>query len=119
MRRGVILRGGVPIVPLAWRADRPWSRMRGLLGRARLADGARQALWLVPCGSVHTAGMGYPLDIVFLDRGGRVLDCCEGVRPWRMRLGRGAHQTVEMAPGGIAALGPVRGEEWQWLRSES
>src|SRR5690606_32442088 len=83
VRRGVILRGGVPIVPLAWRADRPWSRMRGLLGRARLADGARQALWLVPCGSVHTAGMGYPLDIVFLDRGGRVLDCCEGVRPWR------------------------------------
>jgi uncharacterized membrane protein (UPF0127 family) len=119
VKRGVILRDGVPIVPTAWRADRPWSRLRGLLGRPRLDGAARQALWLVPCGSVHTVGMRYPLDLVFLDRAGHVLDCCEHVRPLRMRRCRGAYQTVELAPGGIAALDPVRGEEWQWLRSES
>ena len=114
MRRGVICREGRPIVPLAWRADRPWSRLRGLIGRDALQGRARQALWLVPCNGVHTFGMGYPLDIVFLDRAGHVLDFVENLRPWRARQCRGARQTVELAAGGIAALQPVRGEQWQW-----
>lgn len=114
MRTGRILRYGHPIVPQAWRADRPWSRMRGLLGRPRLQGDASQALWLTPCGSVHTFGMGYPLDLVFLDREGRVLDCIESLRPWRTCLRPKAAQTVELAPGGVAALNPVAGEEWTW-----
>lgn len=114
MKSGVILRDGQPIVPQAWRADRPWSRLRGLLGRPPLHGGAAQALWLTPCGGVHTFGMGYPLDIVFLDRDGRVLECCESLPPWRTCLRSDAWQTVELAPGGIAALSPARGEEWTW-----
>ena len=119
MRRGVIVRDGVPIVAQAWRADRPWSRLRGLLGRPPLAGEALQALWLVPCGGVHTVGMRYPLDLVFLDRAGHVLDCCAALRPWRMRACRGAHQTVELASGAIAVLEPAEGEIWQWLQSAS
>ncbi len=114
MRQGVITRDGQAIVPQAWRADRPWSRLRGLLGRAPLRAAAAQALWLVPCAGVHTFGMSYPLDIVFLDRDNRVIDCCENLRPWRARQCHGARHTVELAPGGIAALAPVHGEEWQW-----
>lgn len=114
MKVGVIHRDGAVAVPQTWLANRPWSRLRGLLARPRLDGEARQALWLLPCGSVHTMGMGYPLDIVFLDRAGRVLDWCEGLRPWRARHCRGATQTVELAPGGIATLEPVCGETWTW-----
>ena len=114
MNRGVILREDHPIVPQAWNANRPWNRLRGLLARAPLRGDAVQALWLAPCPSVHTFGMGYPLDIVFLGQDGCVLACHESVPPWRMRWCRGARQTVELAPGGIAALAPVHGEEWSW-----
>ncbi|GAB3028397.1 hypothetical protein GCM10027285_08340 [Oleiagrimonas citrea] len=114
MKHGTIRRDGSVLVPQAWRADRPWSRMRGLLGRPALLDRARQALWLTPCGSVHTVGMRYPLDIVFLDRDGCVLAMHEHLRPGRFRGCRGARHTVELAPGGIAALQPQTGEAWQW-----
>jgi uncharacterized membrane protein (UPF0127 family) len=114
VRRGAIYRHGQEIVAEAWRADRPWSRLRGLLGRKPLQGNGRQALWLVPCAGVHTFGMRYPLDIVFLDRGGAVLDWHERIGPWRTRQCRGARQTVELAPGGIASIKPVRGEVWQW-----
>lgn len=114
MRQGTILRDSLPIVPQAWLANRPWSRLRGLLVRPPLSGDALQALWLTPCGGVHTFGMSYPLDIVFLDRSGRVLEWCESLPPWRTRQCKGARQTVEMAPGGIAALAPVAGEEWSW-----
>ncbi|MHB1057448.1 MAG: DUF192 domain-containing protein [Rhodanobacter sp.] len=114
---GTILREGQPIVPQVWRADRPWSRLRGLLARPPLRGDAMQALWLTPCSGVHTFGMGYPLDVVVLDRGGRVLECRESLPPWRMWQRAGAWHTVEMAPGGIAALAPAAGEEWTWRES--
>lgn len=114
MKPGRIYRHNQPIVPLAWRADRPWSRLRGLLGRPPLAPHAQQALWLIPCGGIHTFGMTYPLDIVFLNRDGHVLDWHEHVDPWRLRQCRGAHQTIELAPGSLACLAPQCGECWQW-----
>jgi uncharacterized membrane protein (UPF0127 family) len=111
---GAIHRDGASIVPHTWRADNAWSRLRGLLGRKPLRADAQQALWLVPCGGIHTFGMRYSLDVVFLDRAGRVLACRQNVRPWRMRACRGAWQTVELAAGGIEALRPNKGEVWQW-----
>lgn len=114
MKCGAIVRNGRVIVPRAWRADDPWRRLRGLLARPPLGEAPGEALWLTPCGSVHTFGMGYPLDLVFLDRRGVVLDWCEGLRPWRARACHGARHTVELAIGAIAALGPSRGESWQW-----
>lgn len=113
MKTGSIWRGSCVIVPQAWRADRPWSRLRGLLGRTPLRPHA-QALWLVPCGGIHTLGMRYALDVVFLDRAGRVLDWHEALVPWRMRQCRGARQTVELAAGSLVGLGLRHGEEWQW-----
>lgn len=114
MRCGVIRSGGQLIATKAWRADRPWSRLRGLLGRAPLNVERGEALWLVPCGSVHTIGMRYPLDLVFLDRSGGVIDCQEHVEPWRMRRARGAHQTIEFASGALSRLKPSLGDAWIW-----
>lgn len=114
MKQGMVVIGGRTIIPQVWRADSAWSRMRGLLGHPQLAPDAQEALWLAPCNNVHTIGMRYALDIVFLDRAGRVLECCENVRPWRMRVCRAARHTVEFAPGAIAALAVVPGEQWEW-----
>lgn len=114
MKVGVIIRDEQPIVPVTWRADRPWTRLRGLLGREPLAPQAQQALWLVPCGGIHTFGMTYALDIVFLDRKGRLIDWFEQLEPWRMRHCRGAYQTVEFAAGSLGWLSPEQGETWQW-----
>lgn len=113
MKRGSIWRGSQLLVAQAWRADRMWSRARGLLGRPPLEPRV-QALWLVPCGGIHTLGMRYALDVVFLDRTGRVLAWHEAVAPWRARQCRGARQTVELAAGSLAGLELAQGETWQW-----
>ena len=110
MRAGRLYRGGACLVPTVWRADRWWSRLRGLLGRRPLAGDAAEALWLSPCSSVHTFGMGYPLDLLFLGRQGEVLGWREGVKPWRACAQRGAHATVELRAGSLSRIGPVMGE---------
>jgi len=64
-------------------ADTHWTRLRGLLGLA--ADDFRNGsgLWIVPCHGVHTLGMGFPIDVVYLDRAMTVIDVQPEVRPWR------------------------------------
>ena len=114
MRAGRLYRGGACLVPTVWRADRWWSRLRGLLGRRPLAGDAAEALWLSPCSSVHTFWMGYPLDLLFLGRQGEVLGWREGVKPWRASGQRGAHATVEFRAGGLSRIDPVKGEVLQW-----
>jgi hypothetical protein len=57
------------------------ARLVGLLGRARLTP--EEAVVLVPCRSVHTIGMRFPIDIAFLDREGRVVHLVHNLRPFR------------------------------------
>ncbi|MCK9247478.1 MAG: DUF192 domain-containing protein [Solirubrobacteraceae bacterium] len=91
--------------PAAWRiddADDRWSRTRGLLG-TRSID-RRHGLWL-PVRSVHTVGMRYPLDLVWLDRRRAVVRVDEHVRPGRVRWCRAADGgVVEVAAGSGRSL---------------
>ncbi|MBO0702603.1 MAG: DUF192 domain-containing protein, partial [Candidatus Dormibacteraeota bacterium] len=54
----------------------------GLLGRDALEPGT--GLWIHPCKSIHTFGMRFSIDAVFLDRRHRVVRVVAGLRPWRM-----------------------------------
>jgi uncharacterized protein len=90
-----------------WVADKPWSRMRGLLGRNGLDRG--EGLLLKPCGSVHTLFMGFPIDVVFLDRELSVVSVRPELRPWRTAGARGAKVTLELAAGEAARLGVAAG----------
>ena len=63
------------------RARRPWTRMRGLLGRASLPQG--EGMLFDRTSSVHTFFMRFPIDVVFLDASGEVVSVREAVRPWR------------------------------------
>lgn len=114
MKTGALYRDGVCLIPKVWRADNPWARLRGLLGRRPLRGGAAEALLLVPCNSVHTFWMRYALDIVFLDADERVLGWQCGLRPWRMKALLRAKHTLELAAGGLDGLHPRRGEVWTW-----
>jgi uncharacterized membrane protein (UPF0127 family) len=94
-------RSGAHVASSVAVADRWWRRARGLLDRRSLEPG--EGLLLVPCGSVHTLGMRFPIDVVFLDDEGFVVSTREGVGPGRMALGgRGARATLELRAGGLA-----------------
>lgn len=56
-------------------------RMRGLLGRDGLPHG--QAMWIKRCSSVHTVGMRFAIDLVFLSRDNTVVRVIPDVRPGR------------------------------------
>jgi hypothetical protein len=101
-----------PLLPRVWRARSAWERLRGLLGRRPLAGD--EALLLERCASVHTFGMGYPIDLAFLDREGRVLRIVAAVKPRRVALRPGARATLEMAAGAAAALGLRPGDRLEW-----
>ena len=64
-------------------ADTHWTRFRGLLGLAADDFGNGSGLWIIPCRGVHTLGMGFPIDVVYLDRTLKVVDIQSAVRPWR------------------------------------
>jgi hypothetical protein len=71
------------------------SPLRRLLGLALRRRPPAHALLLPRCHSVHTFGMRFPLDLIWLDRDGRVLRVDEAVPPWRVRSCRGAAAVLE------------------------
>jgi uncharacterized protein len=61
------------------------TRLSRLLGLALLARERAGAGLLIPrCRSVHTFGMRFPLDLIFLDGEGRVIEVRRGVAPGRV-----------------------------------
>lgn len=89
------------------RAERWFDRLRGLLGSPPPAPG--HALLITPCAAVHTAFMRYPIDLVFVDRRGRILEIVEALPPWRMAACWRAWQTLELAAGEARRLGLAPG----------
>ncbi|HSS32058.1 MAG TPA: DUF192 domain-containing protein [Solirubrobacterales bacterium] len=90
-------------VPVAcgWR-----SRLLGLSWLER--EQAGSGLLIPRCSSVHTFGMRFELDLVFIDPDGRALALHRGVPPRRVVGCRGAAAVLELpAAGGESALGPA------------
>ena len=83
-------------------------RLRGLLGAAALPAGT--GLLLPRTSSVHTHFMRFPIDVVFLDGGGRVVAVRPALPPWRFAAARGASSALELAAGECARLGLVEGD---------
>jgi hypothetical protein len=65
-------------------ADGYFSRLVGLLGTTGRWARPGKGLWIVPSHGVHTIGMLYALDLVFLNRDLVVVDVEEHVRPFRI-----------------------------------
>lgn len=78
-------------------ADRPLSRMRGVLGRSTLRPG--QGLLLQPAPSIHTWFVRFRFDAVFLDRNLQVVRIVAHLKPWRVESARHAASVLELADG--------------------
>lgn len=83
-------------------------RLRGWLGRGNAPR--ERGLWIVPCDAVHTWAMRFPIDLVFIDAGGRILRIDSRVPPWRLRLCIGAYSVIELGAGEAQRLGLLRGD---------
>ncbi len=84
-------------------------RSKGLLGRKGLAPG--EALWIVPCEAVHTIGMQFALDLVYLDRHHRIRKIRRNVPPWRLSACLTAHSVVELAAGSVRETDAQPGDQ--------
>lgn len=112
MRAGGLYRNSASLPVAVWRADTPWTRMRGLLGRSRLQPG--QGLAIVPCNAIHTFGMGYALDVVFVGKGDRIVKLCRAVPRRRLAFAPSAGWVLELPAGEIDRLALMLGDELQW-----
>jgi uncharacterized membrane protein (UPF0127 family) len=91
-------------------ASTPWSRLVGLLGRRVLEPG--DGLLLRGEQAIHTLGMLFPIDVLYLDREARVLRAVPALPP--LRLGpfvRGAQDVLELPSGTLAATQTCEGDE--------
>jgi len=61
-----------------------FTRLVGLLGKTRRWAKPGRGLWIIPSHGVHTIGMLFALDLVFLDRNLVVVHVEEHVRPFRI-----------------------------------
>lgn len=90
-------------------ADRVWPRLRGLLGHPEPAPG--EGLLIEPCNGIHTLGMRYPIDVLFLRRDGVVIRCERALPPSRfVPWVRRAHHVIELRAGTIDATGTAVGD---------
>lgn len=96
------------------RAAGPIGRTFGLLGRSSLEPG--EGMWFDGASSIHTFAMRTPIDVVFVDASGCVLQVVASLPPWRAAAARGARDVVELAPGTCAAAGlrPGTSIEMRW-----
>jgi uncharacterized protein len=70
-------------------------RIRGLLGERCLETDA--GLLIEPARQIHTFGMRFAIDVVFLNAGGVVVHVVHGMRPWRLtRWVRAAKKAIEL-----------------------
>jgi uncharacterized protein len=93
----LLLTNGDPVVDRCEIAATPRSRLKGLLGRARLEPG--EALLIRSTWSVHTFFMRFAIDVVFVDRYLKVVAVAPNLRPWRAAARRRAHAVLELAAG--------------------
>jgi uncharacterized membrane protein (UPF0127 family) len=64
------------------KADNFLTRLVGLLKRKHL--GPEEALWLMPSKGIHTIGMKFPIDVLFLDKNCVILAIVSGMMPYRI-----------------------------------
>ncbi|HET7568400.1 MAG TPA: DUF192 domain-containing protein [Gaiellaceae bacterium] len=83
-------------------ATNPWTRMRGLLGRASLAPD--EGMLFRPAGSIHMFFMRFPIDAVFCDRELTVLGVERNLQPWRTAARKGAKVVIELAAGAASEI---------------
>lgn len=77
-------------------------RNRGLLALDKLTSG--QGLLITPCRSVHTFGMNYALDLLYLNKDLQIVKIIENIKPLRISIALRGHSTLELNSGEVQRL---------------
>lgn len=97
-------------------ADTSATRRTGLLKHQTLEPG--QGLLIVPCEGVHTIGMKFPIDVVFLNKKKKILKIRPDMGKWRMSLCLRAHSVLELPSGMVDKTGTRVGDELAWEKGK-
>ena len=100
------------------KADNFLTRLVGLLRRTSL--GPEEALWLIPSKGVHTFGMRFPIDIIFLNEDNKVIHTVRDLAPNRIsRLQFRSRSILELPQGSIQKSATAVGDQIEILLAES
>ena len=97
-------------------ADTSAKRRTGLLKHTGLEPG--EGLWIAPCEGVHTFGMKFPIDVLFLSRKKTVLKARPNMVRGRMALSLRAHSVLELPAGTLEATGTAAGDQLEFEKYE-
>jgi uncharacterized protein len=103
--------GGFIVCTRCVEALKEQDRRRGLLGRVGLLPG--EGLLIMPCDSVHTVGMAFPITALYLDRYGLVLlrrDLQPGAPGLKVM---GTHEVLELSESDAGET--VSGDLLRWF----
>ena len=93
-------------------ADSYVRRLVGLLGKTKRWARVGTGLWIVPSRGVHTIGMMFPIDLVFLSKDKEVVHVEEYVRPFRIsKVSLKASSVLELPPHTIYRTGTKVGDQ--------
>jgi uncharacterized membrane protein (UPF0127 family) len=104
--KGVIL-GDAVIV-----ASDSRTRRTGLLRHSTLIPG--EGLWIVPCEAVHTFGMKFAIDVVFLSRKKQILKVRKNMTVRRIAICLRAHSVLELPAGMLDKTGTTPGDQLEF-----
>ena len=90
------------------------ARRKGLSGLDALAGG--RGLWIAPCEAVHTFGMKFPIDVLFLDRELCVRKIVTGLSRRRIAVCLSACSVLELDAGAILRSGTQVGDRLVFQR---
>jgi len=91
-------------------ADTWLMRLRGALGRIGMKPD--DGIWLAPSNGIHTIGMLFPLDLIYLDDANRVIHVVEHLGPCRISPIRiGCASILELESRAIYSSGTRVGDE--------
>jgi len=79
-------------------ADTWLKRLVGLLAHNSLPRD--QGMFFRPGGSIHTIGMRFPIDVIYLDAGNKVLKIVDSMKPFRFSFApKGTCAVLELTAG--------------------
>ena len=103
---------GTTLATRADSADTSRKRRVGLLKHESLPPG--EGLWIAPCEAIHTFGMKFPIDVLFLNREKKVLKVRQNMPKSRISVSIWAHSVLELPAGAIAATSTEPGDQLEF-----
>ncbi len=107
---------GTVLADRADMANTSATRRKGLLKHTGLEPG--EGLWIAPCEGVHTFGMKFTIDVVFLNKNKKVVKTRPEMVKRRIAFSFRAYSVLELPAGTLAQTGTVAGDQLEFEKYE-